>query len=120
MRLMSRVRRVKNWCIICSCCYLQKYIGCGSKFAQFKLSSMRYTVLPYFFSNLDSFSTLFNVGWTTFNLNRSHLGICWFHGSSFKGFLLFFLFSDWLKSNHLRSRIERGFSDIFHAIFLVM
>ena len=30
-----------------------------------------------------------------------------------KVFLLFFLFSDWLKSNHLRSRIERGFLDIF-------
>ena len=30
-----------------------------------------------------------------------------------KIFLLFFLFSDWLKSNHLRSRIERGFLDIF-------
>ena len=28
-------------------------------------------------------------------------------------FLSFFLFSDWLKSNHLRSRIERGFLDIF-------
>ena len=27
-------------------------------------------------------------------------------------FLLFFLFSDWLKSNHLRSRIERGVLDI--------
>ena len=30
-----------------------------------------------------------------------------------KVFLLFFLFSDWLKSNHLRSRVERGFMDIF-------
>ena len=30
-----------------------------------------------------------------------------------KVFLLFFLFSDWLKSNHLISRIERGFLDIF-------
>ena len=29
-----------------------------------------------------------------------------------KVFLLFFLFSDWLKSNHLRSRIECGFLDI--------
>ena len=27
-------------------------------------------------------------------------------------FLLFSLFSDWLKSNHLKSRIERGFLDI--------
>ena len=34
---------------------------------------------------------------------------CLFHGNSFKGFLLFFLFSDWLKSNHLRSWIECGF-----------
>ena len=30
-----------------------------------------------------------------------------------KVFLLFFLFSDWSKSNHLKSRIERGFLDIF-------
>ena len=30
-----------------------------------------------------------------------------------KVFLLFFLFSDWLKSKHLSSRIERGFLDIF-------
>ena len=29
-----------------------------------------------------------------------------------KAFLLFFLFSDWLKSNHLKSRIELGFLDI--------
>ena len=26
-----------------------------------------------------------------------------------KVFLLFFLFSDWLKSNYLKRRIERGF-----------
>ena len=32
-----------------------------------------------------------------------------------KVFLLFFLFSDWLKSNHLRSWIERGFFGIFSA-----
>ena len=32
-----------------------------------------------------------------------------------KVFLLFFLFSDWLKSNHLRSRIECGFLDIVIA-----
>ena len=30
-----------------------------------------------------------------------------------KAFLLFFLFSDWLKLNHLKSRIECCFSDIF-------
>ena len=30
-----------------------------------------------------------------------------------KVFLLFFLFSDWLKSNPLRSQVERGFLDIF-------
>ena len=30
-----------------------------------------------------------------------------------KGFLLFFLLSDWLKLNHLKSRMECGFSDIF-------
>ena len=42
----------------------------------------------------------------------SKLVLFWFHGSSFKGFLLFFLFSDWLTSSHLKSRIERGFLDI--------
>ena len=30
-----------------------------------------------------------------------------------KDFLLFFLLPDWLKLNHLRSRMECGFSDIF-------
>ena len=30
-----------------------------------------------------------------------------------KDFLLFFLFSDWLKLNHLKSRMESGFSGIF-------
>ena len=30
-----------------------------------------------------------------------------------KAFLLFFLFPDWLKLNHLKSRTECGFSDIF-------
>ena len=29
-----------------------------------------------------------------------------------KAFLLFFLLPDWLKLNHLKSRIECGFSDI--------
>ena len=37
-----------------------------------------------------------------------------------KAFLVFFLFSDWLKSNHLRSRIECGFLDIFRAIFVAL
>ena len=30
-----------------------------------------------------------------------------------KAFLLFFLLPDWLKLNHLKSRMECGFSDIF-------
>ena len=34
-----------------------------------------------------------------------------------KAFLLLFLFSDWLKLNHLKSRIECGFSDIFSRHF---
>ena len=38
---------------------------------------------------------------------------CWFHGSSFKGFSIVFLLPDWLKLNHLKSRMERGFSDNF-------
>ena len=37
-----------------------------------------------------------------------------------KVFLLFSLFSDWLKSNHLRSRIECGFFDIFRTIFVAL
>ena len=35
-----------------------------------------------------------------------------------KTFLLFFLLPDWLKLNHLKSRMECGFSDIFGAIFV--
>ena len=42
---------------------------------------------------------------------------CWFHGSSFKGFLIVFLFPDWLKLNRLKSRMGRGFSDIFSRHF---
>ena len=34
-----------------------------------------------------------------------------------KAFLLFFLLLDWLKLNHLKSRMECGFSDIFCAKF---
>ena len=34
-----------------------------------------------------------------------------------KAFLLFFLLSDWLKLNHLKSRMECGFSDIFSRHF---
>ena len=30
-----------------------------------------------------------------------------------KAFLLFFILPDWLKFNHLKSRMECGFSDIF-------
>ena len=30
-----------------------------------------------------------------------------------RAFLLFFLLPDWLKLNHLKSRMECGFSDIF-------
>ena len=35
-----------------------------------------------------------------------------FHGSSFKGFLLFFLLPDWLKLNHLKSGMG-GFRRFF-------
>ena len=35
-----------------------------------------------------------------------------------KAFLLFFLLPDWLKLNHLKSRMECGFSDFFGAIFV--
>ena len=34
-----------------------------------------------------------------------------------KGFLLFFLLPDWLKLNHLKIRMECGFSDIFSRHF---
>ena len=34
-----------------------------------------------------------------------------------KDFLLFFLLPDWLKLNHLKSRMECGFSDIFSRHF---
>ena len=36
-----------------------------------------------------------------------------------KAFLLFFMLPDWLKLNHLNSRMECGFSDIFRAIFVL-
>ena len=39
--------------------------------------------------------------------------ICWFHGSFFKDFYIVFLLPDWLMLNHLTSRVECGFSDIF-------
>ena len=42
---------------------------------------------------------------------------CWFHRSSFKGFSIVFLLPDWLKLNHLKSRTECGFSDIFMRHF---
>ena len=32
-----------------------------------------------------------------------------------KAFLLFFLLPDWLNLNHLKSRIQSGFSDIFSS-----
>ena len=38
--------------------------------------------------------------------------------ASSKAFLLLFLLLDWLKLNHLKSRMECGFSDIFRAIFV--
>ena len=34
-----------------------------------------------------------------------------------KAFLLFLLLPDWLKLNHLKRRMERGFSDIFSRHF---
>ena len=34
-------------------------------------------------------------------------------GAPSKAFLLFFLLPDWLKLNHLKSRVEYGFSDMF-------
>ena len=59
----------------------------------------------------------FMISWWRLNFSTLRQNcqrhICWFQGSSFKGFLLFFLFSDWLKSNHLKSRIKRGFLDNF-------
>ena len=37
-----------------------------------------------------------------------------------KVFLFLLLFSDWLKSNYLKSRIGHGFLDIFRPIFLAL
>ena len=49
-----------------------------------------------------------------FKVSYAHFYLyCWFHGSSFKGFSIVFLLPDWLKLNHLKSRTECGFSDIF-------
>ena len=43
---------------------------------------------------------------------------CWFHESSFKIFSIVFLLPNWLKLNHLKSRMEWGFSGIFsHHIY---
>ena len=42
---------------------------------------------------------------------------CWFYEAPSKAFLLFFLLSDWLNVNNLKSRIECGFSDIFSRHF---
>ena len=39
--------------------------------------------------------------------------ICWFHGSSFKGFSIVFLPPDWLKLNHLKCRMKCGFQTFF-------
>ena len=51
--------------------------------------------------------------------------LCSFVGSMeapSKAFLLFFLLLDWLKLNHLKSRMECGFSEIFprHICFTVV
>ena len=57
----------------------------------------------------------FIVFFFTFGKKKS-LKICCVIGSTeapSKAFLLFFLLSDWLKLNHLKSRVECGFSDIF-------
>ena len=44
------------------------------------------------------------------NADVIQIPIRWFHGSSFKGFSIVFLLPDWLKLNHLKSRME---CDIF-------
>ena len=49
-------------------------------------------------------------------MGRARTNIHCFVGSTeapSKVFLLFFLLSDWLELNHLKSRMECGFSDIF-------
>ena len=57
-----------------------------------------------------------NLAPIAFNLHNYHFDDFIFVGSKeapSKDFLLFFLLSDWLKLNHLKSRMECGFSDIF-------
>ena len=72
-------------------------------------------------------SCVLNISYPNLDLDISCLKIgqkltdlrdCWFHGSSFKGFSIVFLLPDWLKLNHLKSRMECDFSDIFRAIFV--
>ena len=63
-------------------------------------------------------SNFMGVGICWIGLNRADLGC--FIGSTeapSKIFLLFFLLPYWLKLNHLKSRLECGFSDIFSRHF---
>ena len=48
---------------------------------------------------------------------RRRVGIVGSTEAPSKAFLSFFLLSDWLKLNHLKSLIECGFSDIFSRNF---
>ena len=83
--------------------------------------------LLFLFHSFCLLKTIFKIVFSTcsyfFTMSEGLL-CCWFNGSSFKGFsvvfLLFFLFFDWLKSNHLRSRIERGFLTFFRPIFVTL
>ena len=69
---------------------------------------------PYAVIHLDiSIISVQHPCWKSLKPSYSWTLYCWFHGSSSKAFLLFFLLPDWLKLNHLKSRMECGFSDIF-------
>ena len=87
----------------CRCCTFERRSRCNETFVMHEC----------FISRSKSRVQCVNLKYLPIKL----LEICWFHGSSFKGFSIVFLLSDWLKLNHLKSRMECGFSDIFSRHF---
>ena len=57
--------------------------------------------------------TVIPSGWKNLNVNNIGARIVDCIEAPSKAFLMFFLLPDWLKLNHLKSRMKRGFSDIF-------
>ena len=74
----------------------------------------RQTSVRNFCSHIDTALNTFTP--TDKNKKKAKCALTWFVGSTeapSKVFLLFFLLPDWLELNHLKSRMEYGFSDIF-------